>query len=255
VTAASRARFAEVVRSEPIDLALAAALISVEANPDVDVDACLDALDVLAGKAASIPGIRPEHKVRFAVGGWLGDADWLGNKVDWDDVRSSLLPEVIRRRRGLPILQCLLYVEVARRAGFAMSYGAVPGRVVVVVDERRVFDPYGNTFLRKLPGPLVPLTPHEVLLRLLTNIRALTERLPPSLDMARTRLWAVELSLLLPVHPADLRRQRGELLVRLGSYVEGAEELEAYADVVEDADDGVADTCRRSARHARARLN
>ena len=78
---------------------------------------------------------------------------------------------------------------------------------------------------------------------------------PPDrlLESVRTRLWAVELSLLLPRHPLALRRERGELLVRLGDAVAGAAELEAYADVWRGG--GRDGAVRRSARLARAQLN
>ncbi|MCW2777098.1 MAG: putative transcriptional regulator, partial [Frankiales bacterium] len=75
------------------------------------------------------------------------------------------------------------------------------------------------------------------------------------LESTRTRLWAAELSLLLPRHPVALRRERGELLVRLGDHLGGAAELEAYATVVEDADPVQAETARREAGLARSRLN
>jgi hypothetical protein len=107
-----------------------------------------------------------------------------------------------------------------------------------------------------VPGAQVDLlTPQDLLLRLLTNIRVLTTRQERALDAARTRLWAVELSLLLPRHPLALRRERGELLVRLGAHLEGAAELEAYAALVEDVDATAAEACRRGARQALARLN
>ena len=75
------------------------------------------------------------------------------------------------------------------------------------------------------------------------------------MSSSRTRLWATELALLLPRHPLALRRERGELLVRLGSFEAGAAELESYAAVVEDADAEEAERGRRAARLARARLN
>jgi hypothetical protein len=99
------------------------------------------------------------------------------------------------------------------------------------------------------------MTPTELLLRLLTNIRALTTRQERTLEAARTRLWAVELSLLLQRHPVDLRRERGELRVRLGDHLGGAADLEDYALVIEDADEEAASASRREARLARARLN
>ncbi len=249
MTAASRARFAEVVRSsDPIDVGLAALLIAVEVEPTFEVDEGLASLDALAGRV-SLSG--------DAASGLLSAlGEFGGSEDDFGDLRSSLLPEVLRRKRGLPLLLSIVWVEVAARCGVAAAYATVPGRVVVVVgdleDEHVVVDPFVGTFV---PGPVVPLPPHELLLRLLTNIRALTARQPRSLDAARTRLWAVELSLLVPTHPLELRRERGELLVRLGSHLDGALELETYAGLVDDHDEAIAETCRREARQARARLN
>ena len=231
------------MRAEPVDVGLAALLVAAEVEPTLDVDDWLEALDALA---AAVP--TPSYEGLRSVLQVFG-----GSEEDFDDLRSSLLPEVLRRRRGLPLLLCVVWVEVALRLGMAASYGAVPGRVVVVLgdleDEHVAVDAFAGVVV---DGPVVPLPPTDLLLRLLTNIRALTLRQGLSLDAVRTRLWATELSLLLPVHPAELRRERGELLVRLGRFVEGAQELETYADVVDGA---VGETCRSEARQARARLN
>jgi hypothetical protein len=239
----TRSRFAEVVRAEPVDVGLAALLIAAEVEPTLDVDEWLEALDELA---ASVPS--PSYEGLRSVLSAFGGAE-----EDFDDLRSSLLPEVLRRRRGLPLLLCVVWVEVAQRLGMAASYGAVPGRVVVVLgdleDDHVAVDAFAGV---RVEGPVVPLPAADLLLRLLTNVRALTLRQGLSLDAVRTRLWAVELSLLLPAHPLELRRERGELLVRLGQFVEGAAELETYADVVEGA---VGETCRGEARQARAQLN
>lgn len=247
MTAASRARFADVVRSsEPVDIGLAALLIAAEVEPTLDVDAPLAALDALAASVRS----------RDAAGLQSALVDFGGSASDFDDLRSSLLTEVLRRKRGLPILLSVLWVGVAARAGVAASYATVPGRVVVVIgdleDEFVLFDPFAG---QHVDGPGRRLGPHELLLRMLTNIRALTARQPRSLDAARTRLWAVELSLLVPTHPLELRRERGELMVRLGAHLDGAAELEAYAALVDDVDEPTAEACRREARQARARLN
>jgi regulator of sirC expression with transglutaminase-like and TPR domain len=183
-------------------------------------------------------------------------ASFSGTEDDFGDLRASLLPEVLRRRRGLPLLLSIVWVEVAARVGVAASYATVPGRVVVVVgdveDEHTVADAFTGGFVS---GPVQRLGAEGLLLRLLTNIRALTARQPRSLDAARTRLWAVELSLLVPTHPLELRRERGELMVRLGAHVDGAVELESYAALIDDVDERTAEQCRREARQARARLN
>jgi regulator of sirC expression with transglutaminase-like and TPR domain len=246
VTTASRARFADIVRAEPVDIGLAALLIGVEVEPTLDVDECLAVLDTLAASVSD-----PDADgLRQALSGFGG------TEQDFDDLRSSLLPEVLRRRRGLPLLLSIVWVEVAARLGVPASYARVPGRIVVVIgepeDEHTLVDPMTGRFLT---GTAEPVAAHELILRLLTNIRALTARQPRSLDAARTRLWAVELSLLVPTHPLELRRERGELMVRLGSHLDGAAELESYAGLVEDVDESAAEDCRREARQARARLN
>jgi regulator of sirC expression with transglutaminase-like and TPR domain len=260
MTTASRGRFAELVRAEPIDVGLAALLVGAEVEPDLDVDESLALLDALAAAARRhVPGdaspAEAAEGLRVALGQQAGFA---GTAEDYDDVRSSLLSAVLRRRRGLPLLLSVVWVEVAARLGVAAYYCALPGQVVVGIgdpeDEHVVVDPFNGG--RPVPGAQVDLLPpQDLLLRLLTNIRLLTTRQERALDAARTRLWAVELSLLLPRHPLALRRERGELLVRLGAHLEGAAELEAYAALVEDVDPAAAEACRRGARQALARLN
>lgn len=271
----SRRRFADEVRAEPVDLGLACLLVGGEVDPDLDVDGALAALDALAVAArAHVPrGCSPRRAaegLRLALGERAGFA---GSAGDYDDVRSSLLHEVVRRRRGLPLTLSVLWVEVARRLDVVADLVALPGHVVVAVgaDEPVYVDPFAagrlvdvvdlaglvraSTGAPLRPGDLDPAAALDVLLRLLTNVRALAARQDRALEWARTRLWAVELSLLLPRHPVALRRERGELLVRLGDHLGGAAQLEGYAGIVADADPDTAEQARRGARLARARLN
>jgi regulator of sirC expression with transglutaminase-like and TPR domain len=262
------------VRSEPVDLGLACLLVGAEVEPSLDVDEPLDQLDALAAAARpEVPrGARPAVAaagLRSVLSAFRGSAD------DYDDVRSSLLHEVLRRRRGLPLLLSVLWVEVAARLDVPAWPVPLPGHVVVGVgdpdDEHVLVDPFGggrvlddadvaalvqlSTGAAPTPEQLRPVPATDLLLRLLTNVRVLTTRQPPSLDVARTRLWATELSLLLPRHPLELRRERGELLVRLGDHLGGAAELEDYALVAEGSDEAGAAAARREARLARAQLN
>ncbi len=264
----TRARFAEVVRSEPVDVGLACLLVGAEVDPHLDVDAALEQLDVMATQARyrmgslriddAAEGIRRVLHMGYRL---------RGTDADYDDVRSSLLHEVLVRRRALPILMSVVWTEVAARLGVQAYALGFPGRVHVLLgepeDQHLVVDPWeegrilgDDEVVQRAQGmPLVPLAPHDLLLRLLTNIRVLAARRPPGLDAAAMRLWAVELSLLLPRHPVALRRERGELLVRLGDHLGGAEELETYALVVSASDEQAADAARREARLARAQLN
>jgi len=89
-------------------------------------------------------------------------------------------------------------------------------------------------------------------LRVLGNIRSWAADRP---EHARTQLWATELALLLPRHPAQLRLERAELLVKTGDFLAGAAEMEAYAEILDAFDRKGAAKARHDARAARHRLN
>jgi regulator of sirC expression with transglutaminase-like and TPR domain len=259
VTRASREHFASVVREEPVDLALACLLIATEVTPTLDVPDSLRELDRLAdGVDRRLP---PVSGLQAALSGYRGSAD------DYDDLRSSLLPHVLRRRRGLPILLSVVWAEVAHRAGLRAYPIALPRHVIVGVgnpqDQLELVDPFHGG--RRLTGlaaavlagrpvtadDIVPADPRELLLRILTNIRVWAH----TSERWRTRLWAVELSLLLPRHPVDLRREHGRLLARAGDFDGAAAEIAAYADVLSSMDDDAARAAWDEARLVRSRLN
>ncbi|CAM5483190.1 hypothetical protein SANTM175S_08449 [Streptomyces antimycoticus] len=49
-----------------------------------------------------------------------------GSSADYQRLDSSLLQQVLRRRRGLPILLSVVWIEVARRAGAPVCGVALP---------------------------------------------------------------------------------------------------------------------------------
>jgi hypothetical protein len=102
------------------------------------------------------------------------------------------------------------------------------------------------------PSMLVPADPLDVVVRVLNNIRAWAAARPERSDVA---LWAVELALVLPSHPAQLRYERAQLLVQRGDFLTGAAELDAYAEVVGAVDEAAAERVRGQAQAARAMLN
>ena len=130
----TRARFAEVVRSEPVDVGLACLLIGGEVDPDLDVDDSLEALDVIAaqlrlrlhGRTRPVDVAESMRRV-LHMGHRFG-----GSEADFDDVRSSLLSEVLLRKRGLPILLSVVWTEVAARLGAQATVLGFPGRVHAV---------------------------------------------------------------------------------------------------------------------------
>ncbi|HVE99253.1 MAG TPA: transglutaminase-like domain-containing protein, partial [Mycobacteriales bacterium] len=196
MTSASRDRFAEVVRAERVDLALACALIGVEVDADLDADAVVALLDDLAADVLrDVPADEPPSSVATALGRALGGRlGYCGTPEDYADLRSSLLHEVLRRRRGLPILLSVMYLEVGARLGLLVEGIGVPGHFVVGVTdgvERALLDPFAGgtpTTVRELAeraargGAMPPLGdadlqawgPVDILTRVLGNIRALS---------------------------------------------------------------------------------
>ncbi|MCM2389091.1 transglutaminase-like domain-containing protein [Streptomyces albipurpureus] len=274
-----RERFAEEARSERPDLSLLCLLLGAVADPrlgDAGVDAAQMELDRLAGLLPY--GAKSPRGWATALAALLGDRlGFHGSPGDYQKLESSLLHEVLRSRRGLPILLSVVWIEVARRAGAPVYGVALPGHFVVGFgdpqelggpDARVLADPFGGgapltgpdaerlvvgaTGTPIEPSALSPAQPLDVVLRVLNNIRAWAAVRPERSDVG---LWAVELSLLLPSHPARLRYERAQLLVQRGDFLTGAAELDAYAEVVAAVEPSAAEALRGRARAARARLN
>ncbi|AZK96338.1 MULTISPECIES: transglutaminase-like domain-containing protein [Streptomyces] len=266
-------RFAEEARADRPDLSLLCLLLGAVADgadDDSAVDAAQIELDRLAGLLPY--GLRTPLAWAAALERLLGgELGFHGTPADYGRLESSLLHEVLRRRRGLPILLSVVWVEVARRAGAPVYGVALPGHFVVGFgepEEQVLADPFGGgrvlsesdasllvegaTGARLEPSMLKPAPAQDVLVRILNNIRAWATARPERSDVA---LWAVDLSLLLPSHPARLRYERAQLLVRRGDFLTGAAELDAYADVVAMVEPATAEAVRGRARAARAMLN
>jgi len=268
-----RRRFAEEARSERPDLSALCLLVGAQADGALDeagIDAAQIELDRLAGQLPFRPGGPRSWAVSLRE--LLGDrCGFRGAPVDYQRLESSLLHEVLRRRRGLPILLSVVWMEVARRAGAPVYGVALPGHFVVGFgppQEQVLADPFdggrvlsggdaellvaGATGSSLDPSMLSPADPLDVVQRILNNVRAWAAARPERSDVA---LWAVELSLLLPSHPARLRYERAQLFVQRGDFVQGATELEAYAEVVAAVDEPAAARVRQQAHAARAMLN
>ncbi|WP_199828868.1 transglutaminase-like domain-containing protein, partial [Streptomyces sp. NRRL B-24085] len=142
-----RRRFAEEARSERPDLSALCLLVGAQADGALDeagIDAAQIELDALAGRLPFRPGGPRSWAV--ALRELLGDrCGFRGSAGDYQRLESSLLHEVLVRRRGLPILLSVVWMEVARRAGAPVHGVALPGHFVVGFgppEEQVLADPF-----------------------------------------------------------------------------------------------------------------
>lgn len=197
MSAATRERLARILADEPVDLAEANLMISAEADPDADLDACRDALDDLAARAGGA-----------GVVATLRDEGFRGALLDYDDPGNSFLPRIVERRRGLPIGLSTLALAVAARAGAPMAGIGLPGHFVIADlsgPEPAYIDPFHawaaidagdcarlvaqTAGVTLEDGHLAPVSERAIVLRTLLNLRGSYMRR----DRLEDALWTVDL--------------------------------------------------------------
>ena len=182
----------------PLDeLALA---LAAEFRP-VDADAALATLDGLAGELAGVAALAPAEQLE-ELRRVLGERHrFTGDRDEYDHPDNSMLDLVLERRRGLPILLSVVYVEVARRAAIPLAGVGLPGHYVaghVGTDPPLLLDPFagGVPISPDLPAEAIrPWGAHETGLRMLNNLVA---SYSARADLGNA-LRAAELRLALPV--------------------------------------------------------
>src|SRR3954470_20592356 len=191
-------------------LALAAAFHAVDAARAL---ATLDGLgEQVAGVRRDSPGT-PEAEA-LALSHVLGTLHGFGGDTEqYDRPENSMLDRVLERRRGLPILLSVVYVEGARGGGVPLAGVGLPGHYVVGLfgaAEPLLLDPFaaGVRITPDVPAALVrPWTPHETAMRMLNNLVPAFRRRG---DLAGA-LRAAELRLALPAGAGDHDAVRAEL--------------------------------------------
>lgn len=198
----------------PLDLlalALAAEFRGVEAA------AAIAKLDALASELVDALAAEPEtpQAQARAVVAVLGDRHgFTGDTERYDHPANSMLDVVLERRRGLPILLSVVYVEVARRASLPLAGVGLPGHFVVGhfgAAPPLLLDPFEGGARVDVPaeGPLVrPWTAHETAMRILNNLVATFRRRS---DVVAA-IHAGRLRLALPAEPG--RREALEIELR-----------------------------------------
>lgn len=173
-----RPTFAELAQTPDATIDRLALAIAAEFR-EVDVPTAMASLDTLGadvsvaaekttGSPAELTAVCTE-----VLGGVHG---FEGDREHYDDPRNSMLDIVLDRRRGLPILLSVVYIEAARRAGIALSGVGLSGHFVVAnfaADPPLLLDPFdrGNPVRPATPlGAVRPWLPDEIAMRMLNNL-------------------------------------------------------------------------------------
>ena len=254
-----RKSFAEEIAKpdEAIRLEYAALLVAAEDEAHLEVDV-VEYLMRLAGlgieaqkRVASAPGAGVEAFNYFI----FEEAGFAGNQLNYYDPSNSYLNRVLDQRTGIPITLSIVYMEVGRRAGLEVDGIGLPGHFIVRARETDALeailvDPFhGKTLEREdcqdrldevyqgqvalTDEHLRAATRREILVRLLTNLKAIYARA----NLYRQTLAVIDRILLLtPLSPAE-HRDRSIILAQLERLPEAIAEMEAYLQMEADAAD------------------
>lgn len=245
-----------------IDLAKAALYLAQDEYPNLDIDAYLNAFEVMATEVEErLPKERYPLKMIQCLNSYLyDDLGFTGNTSDYYDPRNSFLNEVIDRRTGIPITLSLVYLEVAQRINFPMTGINMPGHFLIrpefentgiFVDafnqgeilfeqdcEERLARIFGHS-VQLQPSFVQPVSHRQLLVRMLTNLKLIYLN---NRDLHRALTTVERILLLVPDSPLELR-DRGILHYQLGQWSKASEDLEIYLAMLPSAED--ADVIRR----------
>ena len=200
--------FAELAAAPDATMDLLALAMAAEFR-EVDVATAMASLDTLGADvsaAAQRTAGSPEEVTAACTEVLGGVHGFEGDREHYDDPQNSMLDVVLRRRRGLPILLSVVYIEVARRAGIALSGVGLPGHFVVGqfgAGAPILLDPFdGGREISAAAaiGALRPWLPDEIAMRMLNNLVSSYSKRGDLTHAIR----AAELRLLLPA-PETLR--------------------------------------------------
>lgn len=166
------------------------------AHPALDIDEQLGQLDVLAAYvqrelATSEHTRSHEASADLFLRVVTQQLDFHGDQENYHDPRNSLLPDVLERRMGLPIMLCLVCMAIGRRIGLQIVGLGFPNHYLALYRDEAgeiVLDPFlGITLapseverhLARMSGRPVQLAPdawrpqsaQEIALRVLHNLR------------------------------------------------------------------------------------
>lgn len=241
-----RSRYAALFETSSPPLDEACALIAAEETEGVDPLDLIAKLDVFAEGLWVPPEAGLSEKVARLNHHLFTELGFTGDREDYGSVRNSLLDQVLERRLGLPILLCVVAMEIGRRAGVPLDGIGFPGHFLVSptdAEPRFWIDPFNAGRIltrdallerlermaggRPMPSPdrfLGPVPDAFVVLRVNNNLKGAHLR-AGDIEGA---LRAVERLLIIDDTLASEQRDRGLMLHHLSRFDEAAEQLSLY---------------------------
>lgn len=215
--------------------------------PGLDIETSLFRLDTIADQvrrklsrdADGMKFIKAVNDLMFET------LQFRGNDEDYYDPRNSCLNSVLSRRTGIPITLSLIYIELARRLNRPVYGVGLPGHFIVAYEDseaRYWIDPFhagrilsfadcaalakqtAGVDLRANPAVLSPVNKRQILVRMLSNLKAIYLR-GQAFDKAKQVL-----DLLIAAAPdyAEEYRHRGLVNLRLLNYRAAKLDLDTY---------------------------
>ncbi len=246
-----------LMEDEAIDLVEAALLLAgldhPERNPDADHVRIMDMLPQLIARCDN--PAKPAMQA-LALSDLLHDEHGFdGDRDSYDAPANADLMQMLDRKRGLPITLSILYVALARHAGWQANILNVPGHVVVrlglpphsvMIDPfhagRSIDEPGIRNLLARISGhapqlttaDLAPLSNRAILVRLLSNQ---ANRAVQADDLARGLVLYERMTLLAPSFTA-LWWERARIEQLLGYRKAARMSLAAMQETTHDAEIG-----------------
>jgi len=228
--------------------------VAADANPTLDLVRYRARLDALAEQLAAKldrSSTLPEQVIALREVLYRG-AGLRGNREDYYDPRNSYLPDVLDRGLGIPISLAIVILAVCRRAGvvaeaigfpghFLARLGGPNGLFIDPFDDAQVLGPSELTELAQRvlgdsaqvrPGHLEPVAMRGILVRLLSNLRAIHEQRRDH----RSALVVCDRLVELDAGP-PARRDRGLHALALGARAAAESDLKFYLAAAPSAPD------------------
>jgi regulator of sirC expression with transglutaminase-like and TPR domain len=246
-----------VERPEPaVDLARTALIIAAESDPNCDVDGVIHTLDSWAEtlRRRLSPEWNNLQKLARLRSFLFEELGFKGEHRDYYNPNNSLLHEVVRTRRGIPLTLSIVFMELGWRLGIPFEGVGFPGHFLVRLTGEPgdlLLDPFQNgcsiheedcrEMLEKVSGGAMEFTSEftasvgkrDMIRRLLHNLKGAYLRAGDD----EGALKAVERLLVMLPGDAGETRDAGLLLFRLKRFSQALAHLQAYLAARPDASD------------------